>query len=155
MAELVGAEHIGREHVTATVTHTEIHIDPNRHHDAERIRIAHAESRRGAWRSRRTEAKLDDPIADSARIKAALAANMLVRTRADADTVQARADDTRTRDAALPGGAQFVSRDDEVRDRRFGPYVVRMPGGTPARCNPVTAPPGCRSTDVEHPSLLG
>ena len=31
-------------------------------------------------------AKLNDPIADAAKIKAALAANMLVRTRADADT---------------------------------------------------------------------
>ena len=79
---------------------------------------------------------------------------MLVRTRADADTVQARSNDTTMRDAALAGGAQFVSTDYEVPDPRFGPYVVRIPGGTPARCNPVTAPPGCRSTDVENPKLL-
>ncbi len=39
-------------------------------------------------------AKLNDPIADAAKIKAALAAHMIVRTRADADTVQARANDT-------------------------------------------------------------
>ena len=44
------------------------------------------------------------------------------------------------RDAALTGGAQFVSTDYEVPDPRFGPYVVKIPGGTPARCNPVTAP---------------
>ena len=98
--------------------------------------------------------KLNDPIHDAAKIKAALAANMLVRTRADADTVQARSDDTTMRDAALSGGAQFVSTDYEVPDPRFGPYEVRIPGGTPARCNPVTAPPGCRSTDVEDPKLL-
>jgi hypothetical protein len=98
--------------------------------------------------------KLNDPIHDAAKIKAALAANMLVRTRADADTVQARADDTTMRDTALSGGAQFVSTDYEVPDPRFGPYKVRIPGGTPARCNPVTAPPGCRSTDVEDPKLL-
>ena len=42
--------------------------------------------------------KLNDPIADAPKIKAALAANMLVRTRADADTVQARSDDTTMRD---------------------------------------------------------
>jgi hypothetical protein len=99
-------------------------------------------------------AKLNDPIVDAARIKAALAANMLVRTRADADTLQARVNSTTTRRAALTGGAQFVSTDYEVPDPRFGPYVVKMPGGTPARCNPVTAPPGCRPTDVEDPLLL-
>jgi hypothetical protein len=99
-------------------------------------------------------AKLNDPINDAAKIKAALAAHMLVRTRADADTVQARADDTKMRDTALSGGAQFVSTDYEVPDPRFGPYQVRIPGGTPARCNPVTAPPGCRPTDVENPKHL-
>jgi hypothetical protein len=99
-------------------------------------------------------AKLNDPIADAAKIKAALAANMLIRTRADADTVQARKNDTSMRDAALAGGAQFVSTDYEVPDPRFGPYVVKIPGGTPARCNPVTAPPNCKSTDIEDPKLL-
>jgi hypothetical protein len=58
------------------------------------------------------------------------------------------------RDTALAGGAQFVSTDYEVPDHRFGPYQVRIPGGTPARCNPVTAPPGCRPTEVENPQLL-
>jgi len=78
----------------------------------------------------------------------------LVRTRADADTVQARTDDTTMRQAALTGGAQFVSTDYEVPDPRFGPYVVKIPGGTPARCNPVTAPPACRPTDIENPRYL-
>jgi len=99
-------------------------------------------------------AKLNDPVADARAIEAALAANMLVRTRADADTLQARANDTTVRRAALTGGAQFVSTDYEVPDSRFGPYVVKLPGGTPARCNPVTAPPSCRPTDIEDPRLL-
>jgi Phosphoinositide phospholipase C, Ca2+-dependent len=99
-------------------------------------------------------AKLNDPIADAAAIKAALAAHMLVRTRADADTVQARADSTTMRDTALASGAQFVSTDYEVPDPRFGPYVVKIPGGTPARCNPITAPPDCRPTDIENPNFL-
>jgi hypothetical protein len=121
-------------------------------HPSLRGRILFTSSKPGADDA--AVAKLNDPIADAAKIKAALAANMLVRTRADADTVQARSDDTKMRDAALAGGAQFVSTDYEVPNPRFGPYVVKIPGGTPARCNPVTAPPDCRSTDVENPALL-
>jgi hypothetical protein len=101
-------------------------------------------------------AKLNDPIGDAARIRAALAANMIVRTRADADTVQARSNDTRSRTVALSGGAQLVSTDYEQLDPTIGNgYVVRIPGGTPARCDPVTAPRDCRPTDVEDPALLG
>ena len=35
-----------------------------------------------------------------------------------------------------------------------GDYVVQIPGGTPARCNPVNAPKKCRSSDVENPKHL-
>ncbi len=100
-------------------------------------------------------AKLNDPIADAAKIKAALAAHMIVRTRADSDTDEARRNDTRPREAALNGGAQLVSTDYEQPDPtlRTG-YVVRIPGGTPARCDPVTAPPGCTPLDVENPAAL-
>ncbi len=92
---------------------------------------------------------------DAAKIRAALAAHMIVRTRADADTLQARANDPTMKLAALGGGAQLVSTDYERPDPTIGTgYTVRIPGGTPARCNPITAPPGCRSTDVENPALL-
>ena len=100
-------------------------------------------------------AKLNDPVADAAAIKAALAANMIVRTRADADTRQARVNDTSTREAALESGAQLVSTDYERPDPTLpSGYVVAIPDGTPARCNPVTAPPRCRAIDVEDPRLL-
>jgi hypothetical protein len=100
-------------------------------------------------------AKLNDPIQDAAMIKAALAANMIVRTRADADTAQARQNDTKSRDAALSEGAQIVSTDYEQPDPTLhNNYVVRIPGGTPARCNPVHSIPGCKSTDVENPQYL-
>jgi hypothetical protein len=100
-------------------------------------------------------AKLNDPVADAAAIKAALAAHMIVRTRADADTRQARVNDTSTREAALDGGAQLVSTDYERADPTLPTgYVVVIPGGAPARCNPVTSPPDCRATDVEDPDLL-
>jgi hypothetical protein len=100
-------------------------------------------------------AKLNDPIGDAAAIKAALQANMMVRTRADADTAQARTNDTTMRDAALASGAQWVSTDYEEPNLAFSPYTVSIPGGTPARCNPVTARLSCRSTDVEDPRRLG
>src|SRR5262249_31028907 len=100
-------------------------------------------------------AKLNDPIGDATKIRAALAAHMIVRTRADADTFAARANDPTTKLAALRGGAQLVSTDYERPDPKIGTgYTVRIPGGTPARCNPVTAPPGCKSTDVENPAFL-
>src|SRR5690606_1773201 len=51
--------------------------------------------------------KLNDPLGDFERIQEAVAAGYLVRTRADADTVEAREGDTEQRDAALESGAQF------------------------------------------------
>jgi hypothetical protein len=88
-------------------------------------------------------AKLNDPVGDGERITSALRDGLMVRTRADADTVQARTDDTSTRDAALAGGAQYISTDYLVADPRFPDYVVALPGGVVARCNPVIAPPDC------------
>lgn len=69
----------------------------------------------------------------------------VVRTRADADTREARTNDTSTRDAALASGAQWVSTDYPAPgySARFGTnYAVTL--GRPARCNPVSAPAGCR-----------
>ena len=95
--------------------------------------------------------KLNDPIADFDRIRQVVADGFIVRTRADADTEQARTGDTTQREAALSSGAQFVSTDYPVPDPRFGTgYSVVIPGGTPARCNPVSAPPDCGSADIER-----
>jgi hypothetical protein len=58
------------------------------------------------------------------------------------------------RDAALASGAHFVSTDYEEPNPAFSSYVVTIPGGTPARCNPVTAPADCSPTDVEDPERL-
>ncbi len=100
-------------------------------------------------------AKLNDPVADLAKIKAALAAHMIVRTRADADTGEARANDHTHEHIAFSSGAQVVSTDYEKPDPKLGNgYTTKVPGGTPARCDPVTAPPGCNPTDVEDPARL-
>jgi hypothetical protein len=99
--------------------------------------------------------KLNDPIGDYDLIRRVVADGFIVRTRADADTVQARSGDTAMRDAALSSGAQFVSTDYPVPDPDFGTgYRVAIPGGTPARCNPVSAPAGCTSLDIENPRHL-
>ena len=91
-------------------------------------------------------AVLNDPQkpAELTKIRAALDAGMLVRTRTDADLVEGRAGDTARRTAAFSSGAQVVSTDffrpiPEVG----GDFVVQLPKGVVARCNPVTAPPGC------------
>lgn len=99
--------------------------------------------------------KLNDPIDDGARIRELVAQGFIVRTRADADTLEARSGDTTMRDAALASGAQFVSTDYPVPNPDFGTgYFVEIPGGTPARCNPVSAPADCTSLDVENPAAL-
>lgn len=80
---------------------------------------------------------LNDPVADAVQIDKALKQGLLVRTRADADTVEARKGDTSRRDAAFASGAHFVSTDYYRPSRHFGTdYVVKLPGGGSVRCNP-------------------
>ncbi len=98
-------------------------------------------------------AVLNDPIADAAAIAEALAASMLVRTRADSDLVEPRAGDTTRRDAALASGAQFVSTDVPVSRPDFD-YRMDIPSGAPSRCNPVTAPPACTAGAIEDPAFM-
>ena len=84
---------------------------------------------------------LNDPINDSPRIKAALKAGLIVRTRADADTWEARHNDRRPQTAAFASGAQYVSTDYMHPDKRFSDYETHLPGGGLARLNPVTVKP--------------
>lgn len=100
--------------------------------------------------------KRNDPEAGFDEIRELAAAGFIVRTRADADTVQARSGDTTQRDAALASAAHFVSTDYPEPNPAFGTgYVVRIPDGMPAGCNPVSAPDECTALDVENPEALG
>jgi hypothetical protein len=65
----------------------------------------------------------------------------LVRARTDADTRQARSNDTSTRDAMLGSGAQILSTDYPANEpaRWPGHFSVALPGNAVARCNPVSA----------------
>jgi Phosphoinositide phospholipase C, Ca2+-dependent len=92
---------------------------------------------------------LDDPILDAKRINAAVDAGMIVRTRADADTVEARDDDHVRRDAALISGSQFISTDYIEPNPRFSLYEVHLEAGLVARCNPRRASMKCAGAAVE------
>lgn len=71
---------------------------------------------------------LNDPVGQRGDIASALRAGLLVRTRADADTREARTGDTRRRDAAFASGAQFVSTDYPRPDPRWPDYSVQFSG---------------------------
>lgn len=86
---------------------------------------------------------LNEPLQDSKRIRAAVEAGFIVRTRADADTLEARSGKTERREAALGSGAQYVSTDYMRPDPRFPGYSARLPDGATTVCNPVRAPKQC------------
>lgn len=92
---------------------------------------------------------LNDPIADRERIARDVAAGFIVRTRADANTVEARKNDVAPRDAALASGAQYVSTDYLWPDRRLSGYHVPVRAEAPVRCNPVRRPTGCVPEKLE------
>jgi hypothetical protein len=92
---------------------------------------------------------LNEALTDTARITRDVQVGFLVRTRADADTMEARNNDTARRDKALMSGAQFVSTDYMQPDTRFGPYEARMPPGFVAACNPQRHPERCDGMAVE------
>lgn len=93
---------------------------------------------------------LNDPQRDAERIARAVRAGFLVRTRADADTVQARGNDVAHRERALASGAQWVSTDYLWPDERFpGGFSVRLPRRAAALCNPLRAAARCAGHAVE------
>lgn len=93
---------------------------------------------------------LNDPLKEAARIAAAVDAGHLIRTRADADTWEARRNDTRRREAAFASGAQVVSTDYIEPERRFSDYQVRLEDGAIARCNPRRAAGKCAGQAIEE-----
>jgi hypothetical protein len=87
---------------------------------------------------------MNDPVKDQALIQERVKQGFLIRTRADADTREARSGETVRREAALASGAQFISTDYQDPDPRFAMgYSARLPDGAATRCNPANAPRGC------------
>ena len=86
---------------------------------------------------------VNDPIADFVRIQRLVRAGYIVRTRADADTIEARSGDTARRDRAFESGAQLISTDYYQVAAHFGTdYVVSLQ--PVVRCNPVLRSTNCR-----------
>lgn len=93
---------------------------------------------------------LNDPIRDAERIRKAVEAGFIVRTRADADTLEARHNATGRRDAALASGAQYISTDYFWPEPRLhNAYQTRLPEGAAASCNPVRGADRCAGHAVE------
>jgi hypothetical protein len=87
---------------------------------------------------------VNEPKQDWAYIQYLVRSGYYVRTRADADMVEARAGDYSRWRAALISGAQVISTDYYVPDSRLGTgYFVKLPGGQPGRWN-VLLPPNDR-----------
>lgn len=85
---------------------------------------------------------VNDAIGDFHYIQKLVKAGYVVRTRADADTREARAGDYSTMKAAFDSGAQYVSTDYYYPNKDFGTgYQVKLPGGGAGRWNPLLTPP--------------
>jgi calcium-dependent phosphoinositide phospholipase C len=79
---------------------------------------------------------LNDPLKQQQQIRDLVAQGYMVRTRADADTREARLNNTARREAAFASGAQAVSTDYYLPAESFdSDYQVRL--DPPVRCNPV------------------
>ena len=89
---------------------------------------------------------LNEPIEQFDEIQRLVAAGYMVRTRADADTREARGNDTRRRDAAFASGAQAISTDYYLPATHFGnDYQVILPQAI--RCNLVAGPTRCQVSE--------
>ena len=89
---------------------------------------------------------INDPVDQLEEIQRLVKAGYMIRTRADADTREARDNDIRRKVAAFESGAQAVSTDYYLPATHFGnEYQVSLP--EPVQCNPITAPKNCRVSE--------
>ena len=88
---------------------------------------------------------VQDPLIDGEKIRRWVAAGVIVRTRTDANTVEARSRDFAKAEAALASGAQAVSTDyyPGAPDPLHTGFVVTLPKRAMARCSPVRVPASC------------
>lgn len=86
---------------------------------------------------------INDPIRDQQRIQNAVTSGFIVRTRADANTIEARENTTQRRQAAFSSGAQYISTDYYKARLEFSNYSVSLPGNVTARCNPLLLSSDC------------
>ncbi|MFJ9030459.1 phosphatidylinositol-specific phospholipase C1-like protein [Streptomyces sp. NPDC102274] len=98
--------------------------------------------------------KRNDPSgANAAEIADLVKRGYIVRTRSDVPMSTVLSRDTTMRELALDSGAQIVSTDFPAAGmsaRYDRDFFVSLPGPDAARCNPVSAPKGCRDDKLEH-----
>jgi len=91
--------------------------------------------------------KIDDPTeANQATIRRLVRRGYLVRTLADEPVITPQSGDVSRRTLAFTSGAHWISTNYPVpglADRWETSYVVAIPGGDIARCNPLVASPAC------------
>jgi Phosphoinositide phospholipase C, Ca2+-dependent len=92
---------------------------------------------------------IENPAKQAAAITVDVKTGLMVHTFADADTKEARTGSTLRRDWAFASGAQIVSTDFLVPDKRIGKYAVRVPNGNVAQCNVQLSGQRCQGRDVE------
>jgi len=84
----------------------------------------------------------NDPLTEGKRIAQLIRQGYLVRTRADSGTREARSGDFSRFKAAKKSGAQVISTDFYLVDRRFSSdYRIRFDQGRCYRLNPITGQP--------------
>jgi hypothetical protein len=93
--------------------------------------------------------KENDPVEGFDRIQALVKAGFMVRTRSDADTIEARKNDTQRREKAFASGAQVISTDYREPNPAFSSYSVHFEGNAVARMNPVSGESTPGIVDVE------
>lgn len=87
---------------------------------------------------------MNSPIRDQERIRAAVRAGFIVRTRADANTMEARNNDYSRSEAAFSSGAQYISTDYYQPRLEFSEYSISLPKNSAARCNPLLLELNCK-----------
>ncbi|RXZ29966.1 hypothetical protein EO081_15935 [Sphingomonas desiccabilis] len=88
---------------------------------------------------------VQDPLVDGRKIRDWVAEGVIVRTRTDANTVEARGRDYAKARAAMASGAQAVSTDyyPGAPDPLHTAFVITLPQKAMARCSPVRVTAGC------------
>ncbi|NIK54548.1 phosphatidylinositol-specific phospholipase C1-like protein [Kribbella shirazensis] len=98
--------------------------------------------------------QVNDPRgANQAEIQRLVSKGYLIRTRSDEPMATIRDKDYSRLGIALDSGAQVVTTDWPVAGmaaRYDSDFVAKLPGDTPVRCNPVTAPKWCQGNVAER-----
>jgi hypothetical protein len=96
---------------------------------------------------------IPDPVKDGSRIRQASHDGLMVITRADAETREARKNNSTRRNAAFASGAQIIQTDFASADPAIGPYRVSLADDPAAMCGRELAPELCVRFGEPEPGL--